>query len=122
MAGSLLCPSLWPVPGPQCGHYNPNGICRLYGSIGYDYIYTDTSVKTEQIYEEEIGRVHSFVSNQGDRQCADLIMDMLCHWYFPACDLSQPHPQPVQVNSRVLLCTYHAHLIPHCVFKILVAL
>lgn len=85
------------MAGPQCEFYNPDGICRLYGSIGYDYIYTDTSIKTEQAYEEEIGRVLTFVRNRGDQECGDLILDMLCHYYFPACDLSQPRPQPVQV-------------------------
>ena len=83
--------------GPQCEFYNSSGICRLYGSIGYDYIYTDTAVKTEEEYEEEIGRVKDFVETHGDQECADLILDMLCHYYFPACDFSQPRPQPVQV-------------------------
>ena len=82
--------------GPQCEFYNPNGICRLYGSIGYDYIYTDTTVKTEEQYEDEIGKVKEFVEKH-DQECADLILDMLCHYYFPACDFSQPRPQPVQV-------------------------
>ena len=84
------------VAGPQCEFYNSSGICRLYGSIGYDYIYTDTAVKTEKQYEDEIERVKDFVKNH-DQECADLILDMLCHYYFPACDFSQPHPQPVQV-------------------------
>ena len=118
MALSLVLDSLLsPVPGPQCEFYNPNGICRLYGSIGYDYIYTDTFVKTEQVYEEEIGRVHTFVFNQNDNQdnpeCADLIMDMLCHHYFPACDLSQPNPQPVQVNAHI--CSHTQLLTPYFV-------
>ena len=84
------------APGPQCEFYNPNGICRLYGSIGYDYIYTDTAVKTEEQYEGDIGRVKRFFEDR-DPECASLILDMLCHYYFPACDFSQPHPQPVQV-------------------------
>ena len=91
--------------GPQCEFYNSSGICRLYGSIGYDYIYTDTAVKTEEEYAEEIGRVKDFVKNH-DQECADLILDMLCHYYFPACDFSQPRPQPVQVihmHSRTQL-------------------
>lgn len=103
VAVSLVLYSLLsPVSGPQCEFYNPDGICRLFGSIGYDYIYTDTSVKAEQVYEDEIGRVNTFVSSQGNQECADLIMDMLCHHYFPACDLSQPDPQPIEVNAHML--------------------
>lgn len=92
-----------PIPnaaaGPQCEFYNLTGICRLYGSIGYDYIYTDTTTKTEMQYEEEIDKVKKFVKRDDDenQECADLILDMLCHYYFPACDFSQPRPQPVQV-------------------------
>ena len=97
------------VAGPQCEFYNPNGICRLYGSIGYDYIYTDTSVRTEQMYENEIERVMNFVTAQSDQECAELILDMLCHYYFPACDLSQPHPQPVQVNHMLSHTCARAH-------------
>lgn len=93
------------VHGPQCEFYNSTGICRLYGSIGYDYIYTDTSIATEQVYEEEIGKEMDFVRTQDDQECADLILDMLCHHYFPACDLSQPRPQPVQVIADVLTHT-----------------
>ena len=116
MAASLVLDSLrFPVPGPQCEFYNPNGICRLYGSIGYDYIYTDTSVKIELEYEVEIERVQTFVSNQDNPECADLIMDMLCHHYFPACDLSQPNPQPVQVNAHIRSHTLTQLLIPYFV-------
>ena len=86
--------------GPQCELYNDTGLCRLYGSIGYDYIYTNTTQNSETALEGYV--IQWLQSLEGDVQmtqkCLGLIMDFVCHYYFPSCDLSKTTPQPIQVG------------------------
>ena len=86
--------------GPQCELYNDTGLCRLYGSIGYDYIYTDTTQYNETALEGYVNQWFNSLERDGGitPRCMGLIMDFVCHYYFPSCDLSKTTPQPIQVG------------------------
>ena len=92
-----------PAEGPQCEYYSPNGTCRLYGTIGYDYIYNDRSNRPEEDLESDISLIASFVRSQDNERCANLILDLVCHLYFPSCDLSESSPIPIRVSLLVIL-------------------
>ena len=74
-------------------------VCKAYGLIGKDHIYTNTAVGSQAGYEAAMATLFTSVENF-EPQCKTIFKEFVCVVNFPSCDLSYPTPRPLQVRFQ----------------------
>ena len=89
------------APGPTCQRYT-GALCRHVGTIAMDYVYINTSIANQDVYEfylrSELRYLDQFP------RCRKAMTDLLCRMNFPLCDYSShtPKPRPVSNNNCII--------------------